>query len=132
MEGRRLLGVMPLNGAQLPPAPLGILTPGTTDDFNSISVISCFHQDNQYGLCSQSASCSNVMKPMNRLIAVGPVEDLCLVSEPRCDKCLVCSSSQGIFYVDFYNKKWGGEGGGGGLSENILSQTGIKATLGGL
>lgn len=33
MEGRRLLGVMPLNGVQLHAIPPGILTPGTTNDF---------------------------------------------------------------------------------------------------
>lgn len=36
MEGRRLLGVMPLNSVQLHAIPLGILTPGTTNDFISI------------------------------------------------------------------------------------------------
>lgn len=36
MEGRRLLGVMPLNSVQLQAIPLGILTPGTTNDFISI------------------------------------------------------------------------------------------------
>lgn len=71
MEGRRLLGVMPLNSLQLHTVPPGILTPGTTNDFISISAISCFHQDNQYGSSSQSTSCYNVIKPMNHLIAAG-------------------------------------------------------------
>lgn len=69
-----MLGVMPLSGAQLRAVPPGALTPGTTHDFISIPVISCFHQDNQYGSCAQSASCSNAIKPMNHLIAAGPDE----------------------------------------------------------
>lgn len=69
--GGGLLGVMPLNSLQLHTVPPGILTPGTANDFISISAISCFHQHNQYGSCSQSTSCYNVIKPMNHLIAAG-------------------------------------------------------------
>lgn len=77
---------MPLNSLQLHTVPPGTLTPGTTNDFISISAISCFHQDNQYGSCSQSTSCYNVIKPMNHLIAA---EDLWL--ETECDN--------GLFYM---------------------------------
>ncbi len=53
-----VLGAVPLISLQLLSIFLwGPFSPGTTNYFISNSAISCFHQENQYELCSQSTSC---------------------------------------------------------------------------